>query len=77
MEWPDAWVVCVVLKDNVASLSFVREGATRTYDLHIASLGVLLVRDSAVPDPGTFREHVEVVAVQMHGVGGGEKVVHD
>ena len=43
--------------------------------MRVAALRVFLVRDDAVPFPKSFGEHVEIVAVEMHGVGGEECVV--
>ena len=41
----------------------------------IAALRVLRVRDLTVPDSEALGEHVEIVAVEMHGVGWWEYVV--
>ena len=73
MEGPCARVVGVVLQDNVA-----RVGGRATLDeLRVATLRVLCVRDLSVPAAGAFGEDVEVVAVEVHGVGGDEFVVDD
>lgn len=72
MEGPRAWVVRVVLQDDVPGLA----GCVGTLDqLRVATLRVLLVGDFTVPRSLTLCEHVEVVAVEMHGVGGNEIVV--
>ena len=73
MERPDAWVIGVVLQNDVAGLS----SCPWADDLHVAALGVLLVDDGAVPETGAFGEDVEVVAVEMHGVGGKLELVVD
>lgn len=43
--------------------------------MRIAALRVLRVSDDAVPGSKAIGEHVEVVAVEMHGVGGREFIV--
>ena len=75
MERPDAWIIGLVLQDNVA---WFGEGDGLSEDLYVAALGVLLMGYRAVPETGAFGEDVEVVAVEMHGVGGEWKeVVND
>ena len=75
MERPDAWIIGLVLQDNEA---WFGEGDGLSEDLYVAALGVLLMGYRAVPETGAFGEDVEVVAVEMHGVGGEwEEVVND
>ena len=75
MERPDARVIGVVLQNNVARLS---ERYGLADDLHITALRVSLMGDRAIPETGAFGEDVEVVAVEVHGVGGEwEEVVND
>ena len=75
MERPDAGVIGFVLQDDVA---WFGEGDGLSEDLYVAALGVLLMGYRAVPETGAFGEDVEVVAVEMHGVGGEwEEVVND
>ncbi len=45
--------------------------------MHVTALGVLLIGDLAVPETGAFGEDVEVVAVEVHGMGGREEVIND
>ena len=73
MEGPRARIIGVVLQHNVCR---VRGGAALD-ELRVAALRVLLIRDDAVPFAETLGEHVEVVAVEVHGVGGDEGVVDD
>lgn len=71
VEGPRAGVVGVVLQDNVR-----RVGRGATLDqLGVAALRVGLVDDFTIPLSEPLSEHVEVVAVQMHGVGRYEFVV--
>ena len=66
MEGPRAGIIGEVLQDNVC-----RPGRGATLDqLRIAALRIRLVGDFSIPFAETLGEHVEVVAVQMHGVGG-------
>lgn len=71
MEGPRAGVIGVVLQDNVCRVGW---GATLD-QLRIAALRVRLVGDLTVPLSEALGEHVEVVPVQMHGVGRYECVV--
>lgn len=73
MERPHAGVVGVVLQHDVSR----RSGGARLDELYVATLGVLLVGDGAVPGADALGEDVEIVAVQMHGVGGREFVLDD
>ena len=66
MEGPRARVVGVVLQNDVCRV----RGSAALDQLRISALRVYLVGDNAVPFPETLGEHVEVVAVEMHGVGG-------
>ena len=68
MERPHAGVVRLVLQHDVT---------VSLHELHVAPLRVLLVDDGAVPGPEALGQDVEVVAVEVHGVGGGEVVVDD
>lgn len=43
--------------------------------MYIATLRILRMSDISIPGSCTFSEHVEVVAMKMHGVGGDEFVV--
>ena len=71
MEGPRTGVIGVVLQDNVC-----RVGRAATLDqLRIAALRICLVGDLTIPRSETLGEHVEVVTVQMHGVGRYECVV--
>ena len=75
MEGPGAWVVGVVLQHNVRGGTV---GLGALDKLGVAALGVGSVGNGlAVPFAVTFGEDVEIVAVQMHGVGGDEVVVDD
>ena len=47
------------------------------HDLDVAALGVVLVGDLAVPGARAFGEDVEIMPVQMHGVGSGKFVMDD
>ena len=73
MEGPDARIIGEVLEDDVAG----RGGGTPLDELDVAALGVLLVDDGAVPGADALGEDVEVVAVEVHGVGGRELVLDD
>lgn len=72
VEGPRAGVVGVVLQDDVGR---VRRVGGALDELGVAALRVLRVGDDAVPGAETLGEHVEVVAVEMHGVGRDEGVV--
>ena len=71
MERPGARVVRVVLQNNVRGV----RGGTALHQLCVAALRVLRVGDLAVPGSETLGENVEVVAVEVHGVGCEEFVV--
>lgn len=73
MERPNARIVSIVLQHDVPGSG----RRARLDELHVAALGVSLVDDGAVPSSDSFCKDVEVVAVQMHGVGGGEFVLDD
>ncbi len=73
MERPHAGVVGEVLQHDVAWGG----GGAGLDELDVAALRVLLVHDGAVPGADALGEDVEVVPVQVHGVGGGEFVLHD
>ena len=73
MERPHARIVSEVLQHDVAGGG---RGAG-LHELHVAALGVLLVRDGAVPGADALGQDVEVVPVQVHGVGGREFVLDD
>ena len=75
VERPDAWVVGVVLQDEITVLAGGR--AAGLDELHIAALGVVLMGDLSVPFADPFRQDVEIVAVQMHRVRDGEFVLYD
>lgn len=62
MERPHAWVVGDELEGNEAGDAVRR----RLDDLHITSLGVLLVNNGPVPCAHSLGEDVEIVPVQMH-----------
>lgn len=66
MEGPRAGVIGVVLQDNVC-----RVGRGAPLDqLRITALRIRLVGDLTIPLSEALSEHVEVVTVQMHRVGG-------
>ena len=73
VERPHARVVGDVLQHDVARGG----GGARLDDLDVAALGVLLVDDGAVPGADALGQDVEVVPVQVHGVGGRELVLDD
>ena len=73
VEGPRARVVRVVLQDDVGRV----RGVAVLDELGVAALRVLRVGDAAVPGADALGEHVEVVAVEVHGVGGVELVVDD
>ena len=73
MEGPGARIIRVILQHDESRFP----GAVTLNQLRIATLRVLRVGDDAVPRPRTLGEDVEVVAVEMHGVGGYEVVVDD
>ena len=73
MERPHARIIRIVLQDDIS-----RSGRTaRLDDLHVATLRVGLMGYFAVPGADAFGEDVEIVAVEMHGVGGWEFVLDD
>ena len=71
MERPHARIIRLVLQHDVAR----HAGGAALDELHVATLGVVLVGDCAVPGADALGQDVEVVAVEMHGVGGGEFVL--
>ena len=71
VERPHTRVVSVVLQHDIAR----RSSGTTLHNLHVATLGIRLVDDFAVPGPDALRKDVEVMAVQMHGVGGRELIL--
>ena len=73
MERPHARIVRVILEHDIAR----RASSARLNDLHIATLGICLVNDCAVPGSDALGQDVEIVAVEMHGVGGWELVLDD
>ena len=73
VEWPHPRVIRLVLQDDVTGVA----GAASLHELRVAALGVLLMRDGAVPGARAFGQNVEVVAVKVHGVGGDHFVFHD
>ncbi len=75
MEGTDPRVIGLVLDDEVARLATV--GAAGLEQLDVAPLRVLDVLHGAVPGADAFGEDVEVVSVEVHGVGGGEVVADD
>lgn len=78
VERPDARIVRVVLNHHVTRAdSAVSVTVSRLQDLHVAPLGVLDVGDGSIPCTDAFGEDVEVVAVEMHGVRGGDFILHD
>lgn len=69
MERPDTGVVQVVLHDHVA---------VRADELDVAALRVGRVDDAAaVPVSRAFGEDLHVVAVEMHGMRGGRRIIDD
>lgn len=68
MERPHARVVGLILQHDIAK---------RLHELHVAALGVGLVDDLAVPSADALGQDVEIVTMEMHGVGGREVVVDD
>lgn len=73
MQRPHARVVGVVLDDDEAG-GGPRAGLD---ELHVPALRVGRVHNGTVPCANAFRENVEVVSVQMHGVGGAAVVFDD
>lgn len=73
MERPDAGIISFVLQNDVAGVS----RCAWADKLHVAALGVPLVNDGAVPETVAFGKDVEVVAVEVHGVGGELEFVID
>ena len=71
MERPHARVIRLVLQHDEARCAW---GAALD-ELHVATLGIELVSDFAVPGADALGQDVEVVAMEMHGVGGGKFVL--
>lgn len=72
VEGPRAWIICVVLQNNVCW-----SRCTASLDqLCIATLRVLWVSDDAIPGSEALSEHVEIVAVEMHGMGSWKCIVN-
>ena len=65
MERPNARIDRVVLHNDIS---------VRRQQLHIASLWIPTVHDTAVPRARAFVQHVHVVPVQMHRVRYGSRV---
>ena len=73
MERPHAGVIGLVLEHDIA-----RSGRGAGLDeLHVTTLGVGLMDDGTVPGADALGENVEIVAVEMHGVGSREFVLDD
>ena len=73
MERPDARIIREILQHDIT-----RRARRATLDeLHVAPLGIGLVGDCSVPGTDALGQDVEVVAVEMHGVGGWELVFDD
>ena len=68
VERPDTWVVSVVLDDDVA---------VWLQKLDIAALGIFDVHNLPIPSSHTFRQHVEIVSMKMHGMCSAGLVVQD
>ena len=73
MERPHARVVGVVLQHDVPG----RARSARLHNLYVATLSVGLVDDFAVPGPHALGQDVEIMSVDMNGVGGRELVLDD
>ena len=75
MERPHAGIVHVKLNHDIPGRA---AGVGGRQDLHVAALRVVDVGDSPVPGARSRGQDEEVVAVQVHGVGGeGDVVVDD
>jgi len=77
MEWPDTWIVLLVLDDGVGWL--VGDNGTEWWDTEGVtddSAGWVTL-DDAIPGDRTSGEDIEVVTVQMHGVSLRPEVAHD
>lgn len=73
MKRPHAGVVCVVLQDEIS-----RSGcAAGLNELHITTLSVALMGDGSIPGSYTLGKDIEIMAVEMHGVGSEEFVLDD
>lgn len=59
MQWPDPWVVSVVLDDYVGGSGARR----RLNDLHVATLRIAYMSDGAIPRPDALGENVEVMSM--------------
>ena len=73
VERPHTRVIRLILQHDIPR----RTSGARLHDLHVATLSIRLVDDFAVPGPDALRQDVEIMAVQMHGVGGTELVLDD
>lgn len=73
MERPHTRVISVILQHDVPR----RTSRSRLHELHVATLSIRLVDDFAVPSPNALCKNVEVMAVEMHGVGSGELILDD
>ncbi len=73
MERPHARIVGLILQDKIPRGS----SAAPLHYLHVTTLSVLLIDDDSIPRSHTFGEDVEVVPVEMHGMGSSEFVLHD
>jgi len=74
MERPNSRVILSVLQNHVRRCGRV---LCVLKDVHVAAGGVGGVCDDAVPSTKAFGKDMEVVAVEMHGVGAGLAVVDD
>ena len=73
MERPHARIIRVILEHEIPR----RASRAGLDNLDVATLGICLVDDCAVPGSDTLGQDVEIVAVEMHGVGGWELVLDD
>jgi hypothetical protein len=76
MEWPDTWVILLVLDDSegVEARNWASTEWTKTESVTNDSAG--WVGDSARPVSETRSKDIEVVSVKMHRMGKGPPVAH-
>lgn len=72
VKGPRAWVIGIILQNDESGIC-CRAGLD---ELYIPTLRIMRISYDAVPGSCTFGEHVEVVAVKMHRVGGPDFVVN-
>lgn len=71
VERPNTWVILLELQDHEAWFDSASDIARILQLVNVATKSVLWVDDAAIPLAIAFREHMIVVAMEMHGMPSG------